>query len=224
MELTNERAVREVGGRRAGYRAIKRAFDLFAATTGIILLSPLMVVIALAVRLTSKGPALYRQVRVGKNGRLFTFYKFRSMYQNQSDDLHREAFRRFFHGAPVDVDSDEIFKLHSDPRITRVGRLLRRSSLDELPQLLNVVHGDMSLVGPRPPIPYEVEHYSPMHVRRLSVTPGLTGLWQVKGRSRVSFEEMVALDLEYIDRSSTLMDLKILLATIPVLMTRQGGG
>lgn len=206
------------------YEVMKRSLDVTISIVATVLLLPLILCISLAVGLTSHGPILYRQTRVGKSGRLFSFFKFRSMYSSQSDELHRQAFDRFLNGTPVDANARDIFKLHADPRITPVGRLLRRTSLDELPQLWNVLRGEMSLVGPRPPITYEVSHYRPRDLRRLTVTPGITGLWQVKGRNRVTFEEMVALDLDYIAHRSILLDLKIMLATIAVVLRCQGAG
>ncbi|HKC72996.1 MAG TPA: sugar transferase [Chloroflexota bacterium] len=208
------------------YLACKRVLDIVLAALAGIALSPVLVAIALLVRWTSPGPAIYRQRRIGQDRRPFTLYKFRSMYRDQSEELHRMAIQRFLQGMPIDGDATSLerYKLHADARITPVGRVLRRTSLDELPQLWNVIRGDMSLVGPRPPIPYELEHYEARHLRRLSVPPGLTGLWQVRGRSRVTFEQMVALDLEYIAHRSLLLDLKILLATVPTVLGGKGAG
>jgi lipopolysaccharide/colanic/teichoic acid biosynthesis glycosyltransferase len=198
----------------------KRAFDILGAATLLVLLLPILLSIALLIRLTSPGPVLFRQQRVGRGGRLFCFYKFRTMYQNTDPTPHREYYARLVRGdALASVGS---FKLTRDPRVTSFGRLLRRSSLDEIPQLLHVLKGDMSLVGPRPPIPYEVELYSPREMARLRVTPGLTGLWQVSGRSTLNFQQMVELDLAYIKNWSLQLDLKILLKTPWAILTGKG--
>jgi len=185
----------------------KRIFDLVGTAAGAILLSPVLLVIAVAIKINSPGPVLYRSRRVGEGGRVFAFLKFRSMVRN-AEMLRDELL----HLNEVD---GPVFKIARDPRITRVGAILRRSSLDELPQLWNVWRGDMSLVGPRPPIPEEVARYSAEQRRRLSVRPGLTCLWQVSGRSHVGFDEWMRLDLAYIDRRSLRLDLSILLRTIP---------
>ena len=195
---------------------IKRVIDIVGSISVLVFLSPLWIAIALAIKLTSAGPILFRQERVGRYGRKFTFLKFRSMFITSDDALHRDYVTRFIK-APCNgsgsTSQDTLFKLTNDPRVTAVGKLLRRTSLDELPQLLNVIRGDMSLVGPRPPIPYEVLCYDPWHKRRLAVKPGITGLWQVHGRSRVPFDEMVRLDLTYVRSWSLALDLRILLQT-----------
>jgi lipopolysaccharide/colanic/teichoic acid biosynthesis glycosyltransferase len=204
---------------------VKRTLDITLAGPGLAILSPVIVVIALIIRITSPGPAFYRHVRMGKDGRPFTMYKFRSMYENQSDVLHRRAFERFRLGLPIaEEEGVHPYKLHCDPRITWFGSFLRRTSLDEMPQLWNILRGDMSVVGPRPPLPYEVEQYGPRHILRLTVLPGLTGLWQVSGRSRVTFEEMIDLDLEYIAHQSVLLDLRIILRTVPAVLLGRGAG
>ncbi|HQE93550.1 MAG TPA: undecaprenyl-phosphate glucose phosphotransferase [Anaerolineae bacterium] len=185
----------------------KRIMDLFVAGLGLLLGWPILMLIALAIKRDSPGPVLFKQERVGKNHQRFTIYKFRSMRVGAEDELEslREA-----------LESDEItFKMRDDPRVTRVGRFLRRFSLDELPQLINVLKGDMSMVGPRPPIPAEVEQYQPWHLKRLTVPPGLTGLWQVSGRSELTFDEMVLLDLYYIEHWSPWLDVAIMLRTVP---------
>lgn len=197
---------------------IKRLIDLLGATFLLILLSPLLIVIAAAVKATSKGPALFRQARIGQYGRRFTFFKFRSMYVDCASKVHQEFTSRLIAGTAElvkpDGKSEGVFKLANDSRITPLGKFLRRSSLDELPQLLNVIAGDMSLVGPRPPLLYELAVYQTWHRRRLLlVKPGITGLWQVKGRSRVTFEDMVRLDLRYATAWSLWLDIKILLLT-----------
>ncbi|HEX8069186.1 MAG TPA: sugar transferase [Pyrinomonadaceae bacterium] len=199
----------------------KRGVDILVAATALVLLAPVWLVIALLVKLDSRGPVLYRQERVGMDGRVFLFFKFRTMRADADDRLHREYQRKLIAGRPDTNLGDErrpVYKLHTDPRVTRVGRALRRLSLDELPQLLNVLRGDMSVVGPRPPIPYEVEAYELWHRKRLDMKPGLTGLWQVSGRNRLSFDEMVRLDLFYIENWSLLLDLKIILRTLPVML------
>jgi exopolysaccharide biosynthesis polyprenyl glycosylphosphotransferase len=204
-----------------GARVVKRAFDLSVATLALLLLAPFWLLIAALIKLDSKGPVLYRQERVGMDGRIFLFLKFRTMRAGADDREHREYQRRYIEGRPeTNLGDDErpVYKLHQDPRVTRTGRWLRRTSLDELPQLLNVLRGDMSVVGPRPPIPYEVENYALWHRKRLDMKPGMTGLWQVSGRNRLSFDEMVRLDLFYIENWSLWLDLKIMLRTLPVLL------
>jgi exopolysaccharide biosynthesis polyprenyl glycosylphosphotransferase len=202
-------------------RILKRLSDLVIASTALTILSPLWLVIALLIKIDSKGPVFYKQERVGMDGRIFLFYKFRSMRMGSDDAPHREYQRRYIAGNPEANLGDQeqpVYKLATDARVTRVGRALRRLSLDELPQLLNVLRGDMSVVGPRPPIPYEVEAYDLWHRKRLDMKPGLTGLWQVSGRNRLPFDEMVRLDLYYIENWSLLLDLKIILRTLPVML------
>ncbi len=204
----------------SGARVVKRASDLFIATLALVILSPLWLLIALLIKLDSRGPVFYKQERVGMDGRVFLFYKFRSMQVGSDDATHREYQRAYISGrADSNLGDDErpVFKLRSDSRITRVGRLLRKTSLDELPQLFNVMRGDMSVVGPRPPIPYEVENYQLWHRKRLDLKPGITGLWQVSGRNRLPFDEMVRMDLYYIENWSLLLDIKIILQTLPVM-------
>lgn len=192
----------------------KRWFDAAAAGVALLLLAPLFLVIALAIRVEGAGPTFYCSWRVGRGGRRFRFYKFRSMVVGA--DTYRD---HLLHRNEAD---GPVFKIASDPRITRVGRFLRRSSLDELPQLWNVLVGDMSLVGPRPPIPDEVLQYEPWQLRRLSVRPGLTCLWQISGRSRIGFDEWMRLDMEYIDRQGLALDLAILIRTIPAVVSGEG--
>ena len=209
----------------SGARILKRTFDLIFAALAILLLLPLWLLIALLIKLDSKGPVFYTQERVGMDGRLFLLYKFRTMKAGADPELHREYQRAFIAGraeANVGNDTQPTYKLLADPRITRIGKILRRISLDEVPQLLNVVIGDMSMVGPRPPIPYEVEAYELWHRKRLDMKPGLTGLWQVSGRNRLPFEEMVRLDLFYIENWSLLLDLKIILRTGFVMLGGEG--
>jgi exopolysaccharide biosynthesis polyprenyl glycosylphosphotransferase len=208
-----------------GARVLKRTFDLVVSALAILLLLPLWLLIALLIKLDSKGPVFYTQERVGMDGRLFLLYKFRTMRAGADSQLHREYQKAFIEGraeANLGNDSKPTYKLLSDPRITRVGKLLRRTSLDEVPQLFNVLSGDMSVVGPRPPIPYEVEAYELWHRKRLDMKPGVTGLWQVSGRNRLPFEEMVRLDLFYIENWSLLLDLKIILRTGFVMIGGQG--
>ncbi len=206
-------------------RILKRSFDLVVSALAILLLLPLWLLIALLIKLDSKGPVFYTQERVGMDGRLFLLYKFRTMRAGADSQLHREYQKAFIAGraeANLGDDSKPTYKLLSDPRITRIGKLLRRTSLDEVPQLFNVLSGDMSVVGPRPPIPYEVEAYELWHRKRLDMKPGVTGLWQVSGRNRLPFEEMVRLDLFYIENWSLLLDLKIILRTGFVMIGREG--
>ncbi|HEX6715868.1 MAG TPA: sugar transferase [Pyrinomonadaceae bacterium] len=206
-------------------RILKRSFDIVFSALAIALLFPLWLLIAVLIKLDSKGPVFYTQERVGMDGRLFLLYKFRTMKAGADSELHREYQKAFIAGraeANVGNEQKPTYKLLADPRITRVGRLLRRTSLDEVPQLLNVLLGDMSLVGPRPPIPYEVEAYELWHRKRLDMKPGLTGLWQVSGRNQLPFEEMVRLDLFYIENWSLLLDLKIILRTAFVMIGGQG--
>lgn len=204
------------GGRRQASRLVKRSMDIAGSLFGLIVLSPLLIAIAAAIKLTSKGPVLFRQQRVGIYGRRFTFLKFRSMYVSSDETVHKEYMKAFIAGSNGAQQGGEetVYKLRDDSRITPLGRLLRRTSMDELPQLLNVLAGTMSLVGPRPAIPYEVEAYDTWHRRRvLAVKPGITGLWQVTGRSRVKFDDMVRLDVRYATGWSIWMDIGILLRT-----------
>src|SRR2546423_2540147 len=204
----------------SGARIVKRTSDLFVAMMALTLLSPLWLLIALLIKLDSRGPVCYKQERVGMDGRGFLFYKFRSMQVGSDDTPHREYQRAYINGRPDSNFGDEdrpAYKLRADDRVTRLGRILRKTSLDELPQLFNVVRGDMSIVGPRPPIPYEVENYQLWHRKRLDMKPGITGLWQVSGRNRLPFDEMVRMDLYYIENWSLLLDIKIILQTLPVM-------
>ena len=209
----------------SGARLLKRTFDISVSALVVVVLLPFWLLIALLIKLDSKGPVFYTQERVGMDGRLFLLYKFRTMVMGADSELHREYQRAFIAGraeANLGNEHKPTYKLLADPRITRVGRFLRRTSLDEVPQLLNVLLGEMSIVGPRPPIPYEVEAYELWHRKRLDMKPGLTGLWQVSGRNRLPFEEMVRLDLFYIENWSLLLDLKIILRTGFVMIGREG--
>lgn len=206
--------------------AVKRAIDVFSAVFVLVFGFPFYALIAAIIKLTSEGPVLYVQERLGQDGRPFRFYKFRTMLHNSDDGLHRDFTENFIKGKLMEEEGDSetkpVYKLTRDPRVTPVGRFLRRTSLDELPQFINVLKGEMSLVGPRPPLAYEIEHYKEWHRGRLAVKPGLTGLWQVSGRSSVPFDEMVMLDLYYIENWSLLLDLKIIMRTLPVMFFGSG--
>jgi lipopolysaccharide/colanic/teichoic acid biosynthesis glycosyltransferase len=202
---------------------VKRAVDIVGGLIAIILLSPLMLVIAFALKLSSKGPVLFCQQRVGQYGSLFTFYKFRSMYFKAESTVHEKYAKEYIAGQAKAEKNSGVYKLCNDARVTPLGRFLRRTSLDELPQLFNVLKGEMSLVGPRPPIPYEVGVYSPWHRRRLlEAKPGITGLWQVSGRCKTGFSDMVRLDLRYAAKRSFWMDIMILAKTVLVVVSRDG--
>lgn len=195
-------------------RVFKRSLDLLAALGGLVLFLPIFVLIALAIKLGSPGPVLFSQRRVGRGGREFMIHKFRSMRQGAEEE--KEGL------ADLNEVRGPVFKIRNDPRLTPVGRLLRRWSLDELPQLLNVLRGEMSLIGPRPPTPAEVADYQDWHMKRLAVRPGMTGLWQVSGRSRLPFDEMALLDIYYVENWSPALDAKILLRTIPKWLSGEG--
>ena len=194
---------------------IKRLFDIFFSAAALILLSPLFLVLAILIKTTSRGPVFFVQIRVGKYGRHFPFYKFRSMYADA------EARKAALMAQNQSADG-VIFKMKKDPRITPIGRFIRRTSIDELPQFLNVLFGDMSLVGPRPPVPSEVSLYTLEDRKRLMVKPGLTCLWQVSGRSDIPFKQQVMLDKEYIRSQSLWTDLLILLRTVPAILSGRG--
>jgi lipopolysaccharide/colanic/teichoic acid biosynthesis glycosyltransferase len=207
-------------------RALKRTIDVLGSALGLLLLSPVLVVIALAIKLSSPGPILFRQTRIGRYGVPFTFLKFRSMHTGNDPRIHMEYVKQLIGGntSPDAAETNgKVYKITADPRLTRVGRFLRKTSLDELPQFLNVLRGDMSMVGPRPPIPYEFEAYDVWHRRRLlEVRPGITGLWQVSGRSRIPFDDMVRLDLRYAKTWSLWLDLQILLRTPRAVFSGEG--
>jgi exopolysaccharide biosynthesis polyprenyl glycosylphosphotransferase len=206
---------------------IKRVLDLAGSLGFLVLASPLIALVALAIKLTSKGPVIFRQERLGQFGSRFNCLKFRTMYVNNDPKIHREYVRQFIAGQ-VGNDAEDsgkpvVYKITNDPRVTPVGRFLRKASLDELPQFLNVLQGKMSLVGPRPPVPYEFEVYDIWHRRRvLEVKPGITGLWQVSGRSRTCFDDMVRLDLRYAQSWSIWLDLRILMATPRAVINGEG--
>ena len=207
---------------------VKRVIDIVGSALTLILCTPLLLLIALAIKVPSKGPVLFRQERVGRYGHYFTFLKFRSMFVDNDESIHKEFVTKFIANEaqpqPLNGNSERPYKLAADKRITRVGKLLRNTSMDELPQLFNVLKGEMSLVGPRPPLPYEVAVYETWHRRRLlEAKPGITGLWQVTGRSRIKFDEMVRLDLRYSATWTPWLDLWILLQT-PIAVIKGTGG
>jgi lipopolysaccharide/colanic/teichoic acid biosynthesis glycosyltransferase len=201
--------------------AVKRVLDVLLAAGGLLILSPLLAAIWLAVRLSSPGPAVFSQERLGRDERPFTMFKFRSMRTGASDAIHRAYVSRMLtdDGAPVEP-ANGLYKLDSDPRITPLGAWLRRTSLDELPQLVNVVRGEMSLVGPRPVLAWEAELFNPEARARFRTRPGLTGLWQVSGRNTLTMTQALALDVEYVRRQSLWLDLTILARTLPAQLRR----
>lgn len=192
----------------------KRVFDLILGSIGLLFALPVIAMAAIAIKLDSPGPVFHRAIRVGRGGRKFTFLKLRSM-QVGAEELRGLLLH-------LNQAQGPAFKLHNDPRVTRVGKLLRKTSIDELPQLWHVVRGEMSLVGPRPPFPEEVEQYEPWMLKRLSVRPGLTCLWQIRGRSDLSFDDWMRLDIEYVDRVSFRLDVEILVLTIPAVLSARG--
>jgi lipopolysaccharide/colanic/teichoic acid biosynthesis glycosyltransferase len=215
--------------RKVGTYPVKGVLDVVLALAALCLLWPLMLTVAILVKLTSKGPVIFRQQRLGKGGVPFTFYKFRSMVVNTDDRIHREYTAQLIRADnPVNAESGSAgeprsYKMKSDPRVTWFGKFIRTTSIDELPQLFNVLKGDMSMVGPRPCIPYEAANYEPWHLRRiLAAKPGITGVWQVEGRSKVSFSEMVRMDLRYIRDCSLGLDLKIIAMTVVVVIRCDG--
>ena len=218
---------------RAGQKVpllLKRLMDVVGSLGALIVFSPAFLVIALLIKATSEGPVLFKQRRVGQYGKAFTFLKFRSMYVNSDASIHKEYVRNLIHSSDCPdtgnggARGDQVFKIQNDPRVTSIGRFIRKTSLDELPQFINVLLGDMSLVGPRPPIPYECENYDVWHRRRIfDMKPGITGLWQVAGRSRTTFDDMVRLDIYYMSNWSLWLDLKILIKTPWVVISSKGG-
>lgn len=212
------------GTSRQAISPAKKLMDILGSLFALVCLSPLLLIIAAAIKYTSDGPVFFKQERMGLNGGIFTFLKFRSMYTDCDSDRHREYIKKYIGEGKDDKDAPGVYKICNDPRVTPLGRFLRKTSLDELPQFINVMKGDMSLVGPRPPIPYEIELYDIWHRRRLlSVKPGITGLWQVTGRSSTTFDEMVRLDLRYVNEWSSWLDIKLLLKTPWVILTGKGG-
>jgi lipopolysaccharide/colanic/teichoic acid biosynthesis glycosyltransferase len=192
----------------------KRLIDILGAAVGLLFSLPLLLVAAVLIKLESRGPVIYKSIRIGRGARPFTFLKLRSMVDGA--EQHRQKLSH------LNEADGPVFKISADPRVTRIGRLLRMTSIDEIPQLWNVLRGEMSLVGPRPPIAAEVVQYEPWQLRRLDVVPGITCLWQISGRSRIGFQEWMRLDLEYIRHRSFLLDLKILIRTIPAVLSREG--
>lgn len=224
----------------SGYLIAKRVFDVVTAVLTLVVISPLLLLIAVAIKLDSPGPILYIQQRVkgmreaGSNDVIrpvpFDFYKFRTM-RTGSEGLHKQYIAAYIAGSEEEMatinggsKAADSYKLSHNPGVTRIGKFLRQWSFDELPQLFNVIKGDMSLVGPRPPITYEVAHYAERHIQRLGAPGGITGLWQTSGRAALTFEEMVALDLEYIRSRTVWMDIRILLKTVPAVLSREGAG
>ncbi len=207
------------------YQRTKRLLDILFSLLILIPLCVVIVVVAICIRLDTDGPIFFRQKRVGFNGVEFEMFKFRSMHVNNDDSWHRAAIAKYMSGQKLveSTTSDLSYKQVDDPRVTRVGRFLRKTSIDELPQFINVLRGEMTLVGPRPPLPYEVEKYSLYDKLRLSGKPGLTGPWQVYGRSRVTFKEMVEMDIAYLKRQALLEDLKLIALTVPVMIWGRGG-
>jgi exopolysaccharide biosynthesis polyprenyl glycosylphosphotransferase len=208
-------------------RSVKRFVDILGALIAGVMLSPILLATAVVIKATSRGPVIFKQTRLGLDGEPFVFFKFRSMHVDADDAIHRDYVQQFITGQLADtgpVGGDmPLFKIEADPRITPFGDFIRKTSIDELPQLWNVLKGEMSLVGPRPPLPYEVDSYAPWHLRRiLEAKPGMTGLWQVEGRSTTSFDEMVRLDLQYVETWSLWLDFKILLKTVKVVVTCKG--
>lgn len=200
-----------------------RTLDIVFAAVLLVLLSPVLLVIAIAIRIDSRGPALFRQTRVGRDLEQFRVCKFRTMHHGSDDREHRRYVHELIAGqGKAHGDSEPVFKLSGDARVTRLGRILRKTSLDELPQLWNVFVGDMSMVGPRPPIPYEVARYPESWFARFAVRPGITGLWQVSGRSRLTLEQMIVLDIQYVRERSLWLNIKIMARTIPVVLSGKG--
>lgn len=200
----------------------KRVLDVLVAGILLLVFSPLWLLCALLIKLTSRGPVIFRQERIGAGQQPFTVYKFRTMRVDTTDDVHRDFVTRYILGS-MSLDAGASYKLPRDQRVTAIGRILRKLSLDEVPQLINVLRGEMSIVGPRPPLRYEVENYEPWQLGRLAVRPGITGLWQVSGRNRLSFAEMCELDLQYIRSWSLRSDLSIIVRTPWVMLVDAGG-
>lgn len=206
-------------------KALKRILDITASSAGILVLSPLLLIVAFLIKTTSRGPVFFKQERVGLGGKKFTLFKFRSMQTNNNPAIHQEFVKKFIAGQMYATDPEEhvTYKIKNDPRITLIGRFIRKTSIDELPQLFNVLQGTMSLVGPRPPLAYEVEEYEVWHRPRVvEAKPGITGLWQVKGRSKTTFDGMVRMDLDYIHTWSLWLDIKLLFKTPAAVLTGSG--
>ncbi len=213
MELSQNQDLitKDLVGGGTGYLIAKRLLDLFAATLGVVLLSPIMLIVAIMIKLEDpRGPVIFSQLRCGESPKTFKIYKFRSMYVDAEERLSELQH--------LNEQTGPVFKIKDDPRITKVGKLIRKTSLDELPQLFNVIKGDMSLVGPRPALPTETEQYTKYQMQRLLVKPGITCIWQVSGRNKIGFDEWVELDIKYIKNRSFWLDLKLILLTIPALL------
>ena len=229
MDTVSSSASVRLRTKRRIYPLIKRLFDFVVSLISLILLTPLLILIAIVIRLDSPGPSIFRQTRIGKGDKPFTCYKFRTMTDDADQTVYEQFIKDVMHSEPSsDNDSKDVpFRLKTgwnDPRITRVGRFLRVASLDELPQLFNVLKGEMSLVGPRPDMPLSVEGYTKDERRRLEVLPGITGLWQISGRADLTVRQMFELDARYVNQQSLWLDLKIFLKTIPVVISRKGAG
>ncbi|MFX0200731.1 MAG: sugar transferase [Candidatus Hodarchaeota archaeon] len=205
---------------------IKRSFDILVSLTGLIILSPLLLLCTLLIKLDSRGPVFFKQTRVGRDGKFFTFLKFRSMYHNVDQEVHKNHVKNLMNHkaglSPNGGPDEKTYKLAEDKRVTRIGKFLRRASIDELPQLINVLKGDMTLVGPRPHPVYEAEQYDLWHKHRLDTKPGITGLGQIRGRFNTKYEDVYRLDIQYLKRWSLFLDLKILFKTIPIVLSRRG--
>ncbi|MCX8052296.1 MAG: sugar transferase [Armatimonadetes bacterium] len=205
---------------------MKRVLDLIAASIGLVVAAPIAAVLALLIKLTSPGPVLFKQTRVGKDGKKFVMYKFRSMHVGSDDARHREYIKLFIEGRDEELrklqGDKKLYKMTCDDRVTLIGKFLRRTSLDEIPQLINVLRGEMSMVEPRPHLPYEVELYKDWHRRRLEGIPGITGWWQIHGRSRVPFDEAVRMDIWYLEHQSLILDIRIMLRTITKAIVGRG--
>ncbi len=219
--------IQDTIGMNAGYLRAKRVLDIAFTLLILLPLCLVILIVAVLIRLDSAGPIFYRHKRVGLHGVEFYMLKFRSMYVNSDDSIHREAIVKYMNGQEMNGGTDAAikfqFKLSDDPRVTRVGRFIRKTSIDELPQFFNVLRGEMTLVGPRPPLPYEVALYTPRDRLRLSGKPGLTGFWQVYGRSNVTFRNMVEMDIDYLQHQSLWEDLKLIALTVPVMTQGRGG-
>lgn len=222
-QVVHDLAIPQTTRANRSYLAAKRALDVSLTLAALVVLAPVLVVLAVLIRRDSDGPVIFRQTRIGRFGKPFTCYKFRTMYVNADEQAHRAYIEAYSRGEVAAASNPAApFKIERDPRITPLGHFLRRSSLDELPQLLNVIKGDMSLVGPRPDVAYSVALYKDWHKLRLATQPGLTGLWQVKGRGRVSYDEGMRLDCEYVENQCLRLDVAILLQTVPAVLSMRG--
>jgi lipopolysaccharide/colanic/teichoic acid biosynthesis glycosyltransferase len=207
------------------YQLLKSILDHLLAFLVLVILSPLLLFIAIVIKLDSPGDPILRQERIGKDGRIFTLYKFRSMYINPDDTKYKAFLQEYIKGnvsGQLSENKEDTYELIKDPRVTRFGAILRKTNLDELPQFFNILKGDMSIVGPRPDIPFAVAMYKDHHLKRLRVTPGITGLWQVSERKKMSFEDMIRLDIAYIERKSLLLDIKIMFLTVRTILKGDG--